>query len=438
MKIIPFDQLFIPEYRLRREFDEKKLTDLFNSIRSKGLMHPLVVAEQADGTFKLIAGERRSRAIRMASQLSLSIFTNQQEIPPNHFPVTLLSELSPIDQLEAELEENTIRDDLTWQEQATAIACLAELRKQQGALLGQKVTARAVASELSGHEAQGAEISKVTNAIVVAKHLSDPDVMKAKSQKEALKIIERKATIEHRAELAKTFDMKKSSHVALFGCSFEWVKDLHDKSFDVILTDPPYGINADGFGSMASTKHDYQDSEQYGLACYNLVAVEGFRVCKDKAHAYVFLDPRFFNQISLMFIAAGWTVWETPLIWNKLNGMLPKPEFGPRRTYEMILFASKGNKAVAKVMPDVLTYSIVSEKDHGAQKPVPLYVDLLSRSVIPGDQVLDMFSGSGTIFPAANIAKVQATGIEISQEAFNLGVTRLEETPLNLPPLPGL
>lgn len=48
----------------RREFEESQLTDLAESIRSEGLIQPIVVRE-VDGRFQLIAGERRLRAFKM-------------------------------------------------------------------------------------------------------------------------------------------------------------------------------------------------------------------------------------------------------------------------------------------------------------------------------------------------------------------------------------
>ena len=62
---------------------------------------------------------------------------------------------------------------------------------------------------------------------------------------------------------------------------------------------------------------------------------------------------------------------------------------------------------------------------HGAQKPVALYIDLLKRSVKPGDVVFDPFAGSGTIFPAAHQAKVKAIGIEMNPEYAGLCVQRI-------------
>lgn len=426
MKLIPFDKLSIPEYRMRREFDPDKLAELAESIKSKGLMHPLVVVEEANG-YRLIAGERRSRALTLLRNSNTNFMCNNELIPPGYFPVTLLSELSQIEMLEAEYEENVIRADLTWQEHTLATAALSELRKQQSQAAGETFTIRAVASEIAGHEAQGSEITKVSNAVIVAQHLADPEVAKAKSQKEALKIIQKKAEASHREILAQTFDLSKTPHTALKGSALELSNTLPEAVFDVILTDPPYGIDANKFGSMADVTHEYKDDFAYALDCYKMVAREGFRICKTQAHAYVFLDPRYFDKISLEFTLAGWEVWPVPLIWNKGNGMLPRPEHGPRRTYESILYAIKGGKRVAKVMPDVLSYPLLTEKDHGAQKPVPLYVDLLSRSTAPGDKVIDFFSGSGTIFPACNKLRLVATGIEINEQYYHLGVTRLSE-----------
>jgi DNA modification methylase/ParB-like chromosome segregation protein Spo0J len=427
MKIIPAELLLIPENRQRRTFDEKRIQDLASSILSKGLMHPPVCRFDGEN-YVLVAGERRTRALRSIHLLDVSIQCNDQTIPAGSFPVTLLGDLPPLALREAELEENTIRVDLSWQEQASAIAELDALRADQKEAAGLPHSARATASEIIGREAQGSEITKVTDAIIVSKHLHDPDVMKAKTTKEAMKVIRKKAEAAHREVLAENFNPEESPHNAILGSCFTYAKALPDAFFDCILTDPPYGIGADGFGDMAGTTHDYSDTEDYALTCYQLVAHEGFRVAKPEAHLYAFLDPRLWHQISFEFTVAGWDVWPTPLIWNKLNGMLPKPEHGPRRTYEMILFATKGKKKVHKVGADILTFPLLSDRDHGAQKPVPLYSELLSRSCYPGDTVLDFFMGSGTIFPAANRAKLAATGMEINKEYYHLALSRLSGT----------
>ncbi len=427
MNNIPITSLVIPPNRQRRTFDPKKLQELAESIMSKGLLHPPVV--RFDGEiYTLVAGERRTRAIQSLATIDVGVSCNGESFPPGFLPITLLADLDPYSIKEAELEENTVRDDLTWADKAQAISDLDALRRERALEVGLPHTFRDTASELSGHEAQGSEITKVTDAVIVSRHLHDPDVAGAKTQKDALKIIKKKAEAAHREVLAANFDLASTPHTLAHASAFEYAKDLPSAFFDVILTDPPYGIDADGFGSMAGEAHAYEDTADYGLSCYKLVAEEGYRVAKDKAHCYVFLDPRHWHLISFEFAVAGWNVWPTPLIWNKGNGMLPKPEHGPRRTYEMILFATKGDRKVLKVAPDVITCPLVIERDHGAQKPVLLYTELLSRSALPGNTCLDLFAGSGTIFPAANKLKVVATACEISEKYHNLALSRIDST----------
>lgn len=425
MKIIPAEALVIPENRQRRAFDEKKLQDLAVSILTKGLLHPPVVRYDGD-QYWLVVGERRSRAIATLAVIGVGFMCNDTFIEPGKLPVTLISDLDPLALREAELEENTIRVDLSWQEQAAAVAELDTLRKDQATVKGLPHTARATASEIVGKEAVGAEITRVTDALIISKHLADPAVAKAKSAKDALKIIRKNAEAEHRETLAANFNPSVSPHDAILGSCFDYAKALPANHFSCILTDPPYGIGADGFGDMAGTEHQYQDTKEHALECYKLVAQEGFRVCKEQAHAYVFLDPRMWAEVSFEFLLAGWEVWPTPLIWNKLNGMLPKPKHGPRRTYEMLLFANKGGKKVHRVGADIITVPLVTGRDHGAQKPVQLYTDLLARSVYPGEAVVDFFMGSGTIFPACNKLKLIATGMEINKEYFNLALSRID------------
>ena len=52
--------------------------------------------------------------------------------------------------------------------------------------------------------------------------------------------------------------------------------------------------------------------------------------------------------------------------------------------------------------------------------------------------MVDFFSGSGTIFPACNRLRLVATGMEINEQYYNLGVTRLDETEELAPVAPAL
>ena len=421
---IKLEDVVIPEHRFRRTFDEKKLNELRDSILRNGLLHPITVEKRTDellgDQWILRAGERRYKVIANILKDGKSFFVGAQLFSGDEIPVNNYDELTPLQRLEIEVEENVIRSDFAWQERIAALAALHELRKKQDP--GQ--TLSATASEVLGKPAEGNQISVVSDALIINKHLHMPEVAKAKTAKDALKIIEKIATAGHRAKLAASASVS-ANHNLIKGDSLDVLPTLPAASFDVILTDPPYGVDADKFGEMASTGHDYGDSKKWFEESFlKKFPDESFRVTKERAHCYIFCDVRNFEKLSLFMLLAGWTCFPTPLIWAKSGGMLPFPDNGPRRTYECIFYAWKGDRKTLVVKTDVIDISSVKNLKHGAQKPVALYCDLLSRSANPGDVVLDAFGGTGTILVAANRLRLTATYIENNETSFNIAKLR--------------
>jgi DNA modification methylase len=101
----------------------------------------------------------------------------------------------------------------------------------------------------------------------------------------------------------------------------------------------------------------------------------------------------------------------------------------PQRAYDVILYANKGDRHVQKTSPDVIQIGMLdgAKRHHAAEKPVDLYVDLLSRSVSAGDVVLDPCCGAGPIFPAANRLGCFAIGIEFNPALATIATSRFEE-----------
>ncbi len=95
----------------RREFDEESLLTLAESIRSRGLLQPVVARPLAGGTYELIAGERRLRAAKLAGL---------QRIP------AVVRETGDWERLELALAENMARADLNPVEEARACAMLVD------------------------------------------------------------------------------------------------------------------------------------------------------------------------------------------------------------------------------------------------------------------------------------------------------------------------
>lgn len=89
----------------RRDFDEASLQALADSIRQAGVLQPLLVVE-TNGRYRIVAGERRFRAARMAGL---------DAVP------CIVRDFTPAEQMEAALIENLQREDLNPIEEAAAI-----------------------------------------------------------------------------------------------------------------------------------------------------------------------------------------------------------------------------------------------------------------------------------------------------------------------------
>ncbi len=439
MKLIPIATLVVPDNRQRQEFEPGALMELMQSIQERGLMHPVVVRETAEGP-TLVAGERRLRAIRDLWALGGQFLCNAALVPEGYLPVVTLGELAPLDAEEAELDENLKRRDLTWQEHAAAVSRLDALRKVQAKPIEgghfdglMPATTTQVAAELKQ------PFDKTRAEILIASHLGNPLIANAGSAKEALKILKSQETQRQHAALAvevgKTFGVE--SHTLFNADCLTKMAELRELGvnsdfFDVICTDPPYGMGADEFGDgggkMTGITHVYKDDYESWKKLLSAWCPLSFAVTKPEAHAYVFCDFDKFHVLKGMMQAAGWYVFRTPLIVHKQNsGRVPLPDRGPRRQYELILYAIKGNKPVNHIYSDVISVAADENLTHGAQKPVALMQNLLMRSVKPGDKVFDPFCGTGPTFAAGHAMRCYVTGIELSQEYYGLSVARLRD-----------
>jgi ParB family transcriptional regulator, chromosome partitioning protein len=103
----------------RRTFDQARLAELAESIRTRGVLQPIVVRPLAGGSFELIAGERRLRAAQMVEL---------KTIP------ALVRDTDDWERLDLALAENMARVDLNPIEEARACAMLVDdlgLTKQE-------------------------------------------------------------------------------------------------------------------------------------------------------------------------------------------------------------------------------------------------------------------------------------------------------------------
>jgi ParB family chromosome partitioning protein len=127
---IPLDRLRPNPEQPRRRFDDDALTELAESIRQHGVLQPLLVSEDTDGGYVVIAGERRWRAARLARLDTV--------------PAVIRERLEAREELSLALVENLQRSDLTPLEEARAFE---HLRSEHG--LSQAEIAKAVGRDRS-------------------------------------------------------------------------------------------------------------------------------------------------------------------------------------------------------------------------------------------------------------------------------------------------
>lgn len=106
LRELPIDQLQRGRYQPRREMDPQALEDLAQSIRSQGVMQPIIARPLALDQYEIIAGERRWRAARLAGLATVPV---------------LVKEIADEAALAMALIENIQREDLNPLEEAQAL-----------------------------------------------------------------------------------------------------------------------------------------------------------------------------------------------------------------------------------------------------------------------------------------------------------------------------
>jgi len=108
---LPIDLVQRNPQQPRRHFDESDLVDLANSIRTHGVLQPILVRPIADGKYEIVAGERRWRAAQRAGL---------------HAIPAVIRELNELEVLEIAIVENVQRTDLNPIEEAQGFQALID------------------------------------------------------------------------------------------------------------------------------------------------------------------------------------------------------------------------------------------------------------------------------------------------------------------------
>lgn len=180
----------------------------------------------------------------------------------------------------------------------------------------------------------------------------------------------------------------------------EYMKDQPDKSFDLAIVDPPYGI-----GISSNPVRQQHDKKEWDST---IPRKEYFEELARVSREQIIWGGNYF--LDYLGATQGF------LIWDKVQ----PHDF----SLAMCEMAWSSIQKPAKIWKR----SVLAEhgKIHPTQKPVKLYEWLLTNYAKPTDRILDTHLGSGSSAIAAHYFGCDFVGIEIDEDYFKAAKERFE------------
>ena len=214
--------------------------------------------------------------------------------------------------------------------------------------------------------------------------------------------------------------------------SQKFLKYLENDSIDLVITDPPYGI--DYYTNRRKnktrlTENGIQGDSKNNLELIEIVIKELYRILKPGRHIYWFGRFDSIAKHIELFKKTGFIV-KNNLIWVKNNHGIGDLYYSYAPKYECILYAIKPAKKKFKLKKfkgktrhsDILEFNKIPSKllIHDHEKPTELLEFLIEKSSNKNEIILDPFMGSGqTMFAAFNRNR-QFIGFEIDKRIYKM------------------
>lgn len=189
------------------------------------------------------------------------------------------------------------------------------------------------------------------------------------------------------------------------------LKQLPDKSIDLVLTDPPYGIGIDGQKASISNnpKHNRKEHTQKNWDI-SIPSKEVFEEITRIGKRIIIWGGQYFNE----FLEQGHKGW---IIWDKMQYGLTMSDCEiaysnfdtPTRIYKYNRIELLKDKTI-----------------HPTQKPTKLFERIVAEYSNENDLILDCFSGSGTTAIACHRLKRRFICIEKDPEYWAKSCERLK------------
>ena len=197
----------------------------------------------------------------------------------------------------------------------------------------------------------------------------------------------------------------------------EVMRSMPDKSVDIVLTDPPYGMDYEsGWYRGGNPFGPIIGDEKYPVELMG----EFFRI----ARKAVFVFCRWDNLAHL-------PKPKSFIVWAKNNHTAGDLKHAFGRKWEGIAFYPMEEHAFVTRPADVIQFPRVMRLTHPTEKPVGLLEILLRTNVC--ESVFDPFAGSGSTLQAATNLGKTFIGCEIDPRYVDLISKRLDILPTTLP-----
>jgi site-specific DNA-methyltransferase (adenine-specific) len=216
----------------------------------------------------------------------------------------------------------------------------------------------------------------------------------------------------------------------ILGNSIDELKKINNNSVDCVITDPPYGINyISNYREIDNeiSKKIQNDNIQSALLLWDETCKILINKTKKDAHLYIFTSWKvwhLFREITEKYYKI-----KNCLIWEKNNWSMGDLQGNYAEKYEMIIFATNGNKELLGSRDqNILKFDRVSNHKllHSCEKPIELIKYLLQKSTLENEMVIDPFAGSGSTLLSCKKMNRNFWGCELDEQNYNKGLERLQ------------
>lgn len=216
----------------------------------------------------------------------------------------------------------------------------------------------------------------------------------------------------------------------LFMECIEGMKQLPESSIDLIVADPPFGIDFNGMSSVYNRDDTlviggYKEAHGSYVKFTKRWMSQLHRIMKNDASAYVFSGWTNLNGILAGAEEAGLTILNH-LIWHYPFGVYTKRRFVTSHYHIVLLVKDPSAYFFNKIENYPEDVWIVKRKyrtglaKNGTKLPLDVVARCIDFSSMPGDLVFDPFMGNGTTAVAAKSAFRHFVGFEINTKLKSL------------------